>query len=147
MGLPSTAHQTLVMWAVRKMQADGFVPMAHDGIIPQFDCERRLRYPPNLSGLRPDAVAFSPLLSTFAFAEAKTEEDLASEHTKNQLRRYAALIGDRGLQTDCVYISTPRSAAMALDRLLRDLSLLSTRRIRRLHIPDCLVVDMRAAHA
>ena len=147
MGRPSTAHQTLVMWAVRKMQADGFVPMACDGILPQFDCERHLRYPPNLGGLRPDAVAFSPLRSTFAFAEAKTEDDLDSEHTKHQLRRYATLIGDVGFGTGCVYISTPRSAAMALDRLLRDANLLTAKQIRRLHIPDCLIADRSAAHA
>lgn len=147
MGRPSTAHQTLVMWAVRKMQADGFVPVACDGIVPQFDCQRLLHYPPNLRGLRPDAIAFSPQLSKFAFAEAKTEDDLGSEHTKLQLRRYAALIGENGLQTSCVYISIPRSASMALDRLLRDVGLLTAKQIRRLNIPDCLIADWSAAHA
>ena len=147
MGRPSTAHQTLVMWAVRKMQADGFVPMACDGILPQFDCERLLHCPPNLGRLRPDAIAFSPKLSAFAFAEAKTEDDLCSEHTKLQLRRYAELLDENGIGAVCVYICIPRSAAIALDRLLRDVGLLTSKRIRRLHIPNCFIADRSAAHA
>lgn len=144
---PSATHQTLLMWAVRKMQADGFVPMACDGRVPQFDCERRLPYPPTLHGLRPDAVAYSSLLSSFAFAEAKTEEDLNSEHTKRQFHRYAALLANCAVRPECLYISSPRSAATALDRLLKDVGLIAANRVRRLHIPDCLIADRSAAHA
>lgn len=147
MAHPSTVHQTLVMWAIRKMQADGFVPVACDGIVPQFDCERRLHPPPNLGGLRPDALAFSPLRSCFAFAEAKTEDDLHSDHTRRQLRRYAVVIANSCVRNSCLYISIPRSAAMALDRLLQDVGLLTAKQIRRLHIPDCLIEEGSVAHA
>lgn len=147
MGRPSTAHQTLVMWAIRKMQADGFVPMACDGNVPQFDDERRFHCPPNLGGLRPDAFAFSPLINSFAFAEAKTEDDIDSDHTRRQLRRYAAVISDSRLQGSRVYIAIPRSAAMALDRVLRNVGLVTARQVRRLHIPDCLIEEKSIAHA
>jgi hypothetical protein len=147
MAKPSTAHQTLVMWAIRKMQADGFIPMAYDGNVPQFDCERRLHYPPNLEGLRPDALAFSPVMGSFAFGEAKIEDDLDSDHTRQQFRRYAAIISDSSLSRSAIYVATPRSAALALDRLLRDVGLISARHVSRLHIPDCLIEERTSAHA
>ena len=143
----STAHQTLVLWTIRKMLADGFVPMAYDGNVPQFDCERRLHYPPNLGGLRPDALAFSPVMGSFAFGEAKTENDLYSDHTRRQFRRYAAITSDSALSRSAIYVATPRSAAMALDRLLRDVGLVTARHVRRLHIPDCLIEERTTAHA
>jgi hypothetical protein len=143
----STAHQTLVLWTIRKMLADGFVPMAYDGNVPQFDCERRLIYPPNLGGLRPDALAFSPVMGSFAFGEAKTENDLDSDHTRRQFRRYAAITSDGALSRSVIYIATPRSAAMALDRLLRDVGLFTARQVRRLHIPDCLIEERTTAYA
>ena len=143
----STAHQTLVTWAIRKMQADGFIPMAYDGNVPQFDCERRLHYPPNLGGLRPDVLAFSPAMGTFAFGEAKTEDDLDSDHTRHQFRRYAAITSDSSLNRSAIYVATPRSAAMALDRLLRDVGLIAAQHVRRLHIPDCLIEERISAHA
>jgi len=135
------------MWAIRKMQADGFIPMAYDGNIPQFDCERRLSYPPNLGSLRPDAIAFSPAMGIFAFGEAKTEDDLDSDHTRQQFRRYAAIAFDSFLSRSAIYVATPRSAEMALDRLLRDVGLIGTRHVRRLHIPDCLIEERTSAHA
>lgn len=143
----STAHQTLVMWAIRKMQADGFVPIAYDGNLPQFDCERRLHYPPNLGGLRPDAIAFSPVIGSFAFGEAKTEDDLDSDHTRNQFRRYATITSDCDFSRNAIYVAIPRSAAMALDRLLRDVGLIAARHVRRLHIPDCLIEERTTVHA
>ena len=143
----STAHQTLVLWTIRKMLADGFVPMAYDGNVPQFDCERCLHYPPNLGSLRPDAVAFSPVMGSFAFGEAKTEDDLDSGHTRRQFRRYAAITSGSTLSSSAIYIATPRSAAMALDRLLWDVGLITARHVRRLHIPDCLIEERGSSHA
>jgi hypothetical protein len=147
MANPSTTHQVLVMWAIRKMQADGFVPVAYDGKLPQFDCERRLHHPPTIGGVRPDAFAFSPEEGSFAFAEAKTYDDLNSDHTKRQLRRYARVSLSSSRNPPCIYIATPRSAAMALDRLLFDAGLITARHIRRMHIPDCLLYERSTAHA
>jgi hypothetical protein len=143
----STAHQALVMWAIRKMQADGFVPIAYDGNVPQFDCKRRLHYPPNLGGLRPDVLAFSPIMGSFAFGEAKTEHDLNSDHTRSQFRRYAAITSESSFSGTALYVVAPRSAAMALDRLLCDVGLIAVRYVRRLHIPDCLIEERTPVHA
>lgn len=134
---PSTAHQSLVTWAIRKMQADGYTPFAYDGGLPQFDCLRRLLNSQSLSGLRPDALGYSYSGNTFALAEAKTAADLLSTHTNIQFRHYRALLA---VATGAhLYLAIPRSAAMTLDRVLRDAGLHMTSSVMRLHIPDCFV--------
>jgi hypothetical protein len=145
MTTPSAAHQSLVMWAIRKMQADGFTPVAYDGCLPQFDCLRMLLTSPNLYGLRPDAFGYSYPDDAFALAEAKTVEDLQSVHTKLQLRHYKALIARSGRTR--IYLAVPRSAALILDYVLKEAGLLVMPSIKRLHIPDCFIFEGSVTHA
>lgn len=142
---PSPAHQCLVTWAIRKMQADGYTPFAYDGGLPQFDCLRRLLNSQNLSGLRPDALGYSYSGDTFALVEGKTAADLLSTHTKLQFRRYSALLAvARGTH---LYFAIPRSAAKTLDRVLLDTGLYMTGSVIRLHIPDCFVSEEEVVYA
>jgi len=144
---PSMTHQILVMWALRKIQADGFIPLAYDGVLPQFDCQRRLQYPPIVSGIRPDAFAFSPSNGVFAFGEAKTVFDVESTHTRHQLLSYARMTGLGGDGQACLYIVVPRSASKLLDRVLAEVGLIAARQLRRMHIPDCFVEDRSVSNA
>jgi hypothetical protein len=144
---PSVTHQTLVMWALRKMQADGFIPVAYDGDLPQFDCQRRLQHPPIVSGVRPDAFAFSPSDGAFAFGEAKTVEDIESTHTKQQLLSYARMTHRLGAEGARLYLVVPRSASTALDRVLVQVGLSAAKQVRRMHVPDCLVEERPASYA
>jgi hypothetical protein len=144
---PSTIHQTLVMWALRKMQADGFMPVAYDGALPQFDCQRRLQYPPIISGVRPDAFAFSPTNGVFAFGEAKTICDIESTHTKQQLLSYARMTGRTRGDRARLYLVVPRSASKALDRVLAEVGLIAAKQVRRMHVPDCFVEERSVSYA
>jgi hypothetical protein len=144
---PSTTHQTLVMWALRKMQADGFIPIAYDGALPQFDCQRRLQYPPIVSGIRPDAFAFSPSNGVFAFGEAKTVFDVESTHTRQQLLSYARMAGLGRDDHARLYIVVPRSASKVLDRVLAEVGLITAKQLRRMHVPDCFVEDRSVSYA
>jgi hypothetical protein len=139
MPIPSATHQALVMWALRKMQADGFVPVAYDGKLSQFDCQRRLQYPPIVSGVRPDVFAFSPSNGVFAFGEAKTVNDIESPHTKQQLLSYARMTGRTCGDQAALYIVVPRSGSRALDRVLEEVGLIAAKQVRRMHVPDCFV--------
>ena len=143
--MPSTVHQSLVTWAIRKMQVDGYVPFAYDGELSQFDCLRRLLNSPTLFGLRPDAIGYSYRDNAFAFAEAKTAADLISMHTKFQLRRYRALLA--ATSGTRLYFAIPRSAALTLDHVLRDAGLDTVGSVMRLHIPDCFVSEGELVYA
>jgi|SRR5579875_897561 len=136
---PSIAHQSLVMWAIRKMQADGYVPFAYDGRIPRFDCLNQMLRSQEVNGLRPDALGYSDVIDGFALAEAKTPDDLLSSHTKYQLYRYKLLLSASGKVR--LYFATARSAAPTADRVLQAAGLHVTRSIMRLHIPDCFLAE------
>jgi hypothetical protein len=135
------------MWALRKMQADGFTPIAYDGTLPQFDCQRRLQYPPIVSGVRPDAFAFSPSNGVFAFGEAKTVGDIESTHTKQQLLSYARMTTSARDNHAQLYIVVPRSGSKRLDKILAEVGLIAAKQVHRMHVPDCLVEERSVSYA
>ena len=145
--MPSTSHQTLLLWTVRKMIADGFLVVACDGSMPEGGPWNSLPSPFEFADSRPDALAIAPKTGELAFGEAKTWKDINTPHTRRQLRVFGRLI-DRHQGTACrLYIAVPRSTAPALDRVLRDVGLLGARHLVRLHIPDCFIAEERNEHA
>lgn len=133
------AHQSLLLWVVRKMTADGFMPCACDGTIAQETLWNKLSSPPNIMGIRPDACGIDPNTGTFAFGEAKTYHDIDNLHTRQQLRVLGYLIDRHSGKLCPIYFAVPRSAASVLDRVLRNVGLLGKSHLVRLHIPDCFV--------
>lgn len=139
--MPSSSHQSLVLWIVRKMTADGFLVAACDGSIPQGGFWSALASPPELAGVRPDVCAIAPATGQFAFGEAKTCQDIDTDHTRKQLRVFGRLLR-RDTGTECrLYLAVPRSSASLLDRVLVQIGLLGARHVVRLHIPDCFIRD------
>lgn len=140
--MPSTVHQTLLLWLARKITADGFVLTACDGSLPRGGAWNRLPRPIEAFQVRPDAYAVAPRTNAFAFAEAKTESDILNAHTRGQLRVLGALVRTGG--RDCrLYIAVPRSAAAVLDRVVHEANLAGTPQLIRMHVPDCLLEDDR----
>lgn len=137
--MPSHAHQSLLLWGVRRMISDGFCIAGFDGRIDQAGELNRLPAPIELRGVRPDACGVSPAEGTLGFVEAKTGGDIDNQHTRQQLRvlGYARM---RDRDTRCpLYIAIPRSCAYALDRVLIDVGLIGSRHVRRIHVPDILL--------
>jgi hypothetical protein len=134
----SRSHQWLVLWAIRKMMADGFVPQGCDGPLP---CGGRFNELPRslrIRGVQPDAWGISAS-GLIAFAEAKTWEDIDSVHTRHQLERLRSVLeSNRDVQWR-VYFAGPRSMSREIDALLSRVGLLGTPEVVRLHIPDCLL--------
>jgi hypothetical protein len=139
--MPSSVHQWLLLWLVRKMTADGFFVTACDGQLPQGGLWNDLPASIAAGGVRPDAWAVAPNTGAIAFAEAKTHVDIVNAHTRTQLRtigRFVLSSSDSRL-----YVAVPRSAAPILDRVIHDAGLSGTRQLVRVHVPDCLLEDDR----
>jgi hypothetical protein len=139
--MPSHAHQSLLLWGVRRMMTDGFRIAGFDGRIDQAGELNRLPAPIELEGVRPDACGVFPVGGTFGFVEAKTANDIDNLHTRQQLRvlGYTRM---RGGRIRCpLYIAIPRSCAYALDRVLIDVGLIGSNHVRRIHVPDILLVQ------
>lgn len=139
--MPSDAHQSLLLWTVRKMSVDGFLMVACEGSMPQGGAWSLLPPPPEMIRLRPDACGFDPETGDFAFGEAKTLKDIDTEHTRKQLRVFAQLVHRRDRTACRLYLAVPRSAVKTLDRVLGKAGLLGAPHVVRLHIPDCFVEE------
>jgi hypothetical protein len=139
--MPSSPHQSLVLWIARKMVADGFLVAGCDGSVPQGGVWNTLPRPPDVAGVRPDAYGIAPTTGKFAFGEAKARQDLDTEHTRKQLRVFGRLVQREGQSTCRLYIAVPRSAACDLDRVLCQVGLQGAKHVVRLHIPDCLISE------
>jgi hypothetical protein len=75
------------------------------------------------------------------FAEAKTALDVDNAHTRAQLRvlGFARMRGGRAYCP--LYLAIPRSRTYDLDRVLIDVGLVGTKHVRRIHVPDILLLD------
>lgn len=137
--MPSDVHQNLLLWAVRKMTADGYVPVACDGAIPRGGILNALPSPRHTGRYRPDTYGIHTRSGALTFGEAKTSADIATEHTARQLAMFGRLF-DQTQQDWCkLYISVPRSATSLLDRTLAKAGLLGRKNIFCMYIPDCMV--------
>jgi hypothetical protein len=123
------------------MTVDGFLMVACEGSMPQGSAWSLLPPPPEMIRLRPDACGFDPETGNFAFGEAKTSQDIDTEHTRKQLRVFAQLVHRRDRTACRLYLAVPRSAVKTLDRVLGKAGLLGAPHVVRLHIPDCLVEE------
>lgn len=121
------------------MSFDGFLILASDGAVPQGGAWNALPAPPEMMHLRADACGFDPNTGRYAFGEAKTSQDIDTEHTRRQLRVFAKLVHRLDGTMCWLYLAVPRSAVTALDRVLVESGLLEARNVIRLQIPDCFV--------
>jgi hypothetical protein len=136
--MPSTVHQTLLLWVVRKMVWDGYRVAGYDGKSELGGAWNELAPPPILSGVRPDAFGFDTHTGRVALAEAKTAEDILTAHTRLQLKTYVRIRTVTG-EACWLYIAVPRSAAPFLDRVIAEVTLSLTNEIIRVHVPDVLL--------
>jgi hypothetical protein len=139
------AHQTLLLWAARRMHADGYVVAGFDGTAPQGGNWNLLRAPFKLGGHRPDAWGMTPYGALLAFAEAKTAADILNRHTLEQLRIFGAVKMKTGSKPCALYVAVPREQAPKLDAALNAAGLLNAAHIIRMHVPEALLRDGRHA--
>lgn len=137
--MQSAVHQSLLLWAAKKMTSDGYLLGGYDGPSSRGGFWNNLPVPFELAGVRPDAWGLRRGDAVIGFAEAKTSNDIDNAHTRRQFR-VLANARMRATQASChLYIAIPRSSANALDDVLGELNLLSTAHIHRLHIPEAMI--------
>jgi hypothetical protein len=141
--MASIAHQWLLVWAARRMCADGFLLGGFEAYARQAGVWNALPPPFELRGVRPDAWGIRTEDSLLAFGEAKTEDDIDTRHTRAQLSVFGFTRMRQSVHRCPLYISIPRSAASRLDRVLADLDLIGAKHVIRLHIPDALIAGER----
>jgi hypothetical protein len=137
--MAGNAHQWLLVWAARRMCADGFFLGGFEAHARQAGVWNALPPPFELRGVRPDAWGVRTKDSLFAFAEAKAADDIDTRHTRAQLKVFGFTRMRRSVYRCPLYVSVPRSAASLLDRVLADLGLIGAKHVIRLHIPDALL--------
>jgi hypothetical protein len=139
----SSSHQALVLWILRKMVADGFVPSGCDGSVPQGGLWKSLPRPLVFAGVRPDAFGVATSTGEYAIGEAKTAMDIDTLHTRKQLTVFGRIRAEHGKSPCRLYLAVPRSSAPTLDRVLSDVGLATAKHVVRLHIPDCFLTEKR----
>ena len=123
------------------MTRDGIVLTGFEGPAPYAGAWNQLPPPFSIAGVRCDASGVVPETDEIAMGEAKTSDDLATEHSHRQLRVLGGLVDKRSRAPCRLYIAVPRSAAYELDRALIATGLISARHVIRLHIPDVLLEE------
>lgn len=139
--MPGRQHQALLLWAVRRMTADGFVVAGFDGVADRGGSFNALPTPFSLAGRRPDAWAAKDGGRLIAFAEAKSAGDILSRRTLSQLRTFGAVRMKDGASLCPLYVAVPREAAPMLDEALRSAGLISARNVIRIHVPEVLLTE------
>lgn len=123
------------------MVKDGYLVSGFDGRAPRGENLSSLPSPFVFRSVRADAWGQRPRDQMIAFGEAKTFNDVDTDHTRRQLQ----VLGKtcmKGSKTLCpLYIAVPRSAVYQLDRILIDVGLLRAKNVVRLHIPDVLLKE------
>ena len=133
------SHQTLLLWAVRRMIADGFVITGYDGKSAQGGRLNLLPKPFVLAGSRPDAWGIHQTSMLFGFAEAKTSLDIGTAHTRQQMRTFSAVKMKASGSPCPLYMAVPRSSLSHLQSVLGDLGLSAAPNILPVGVPDILL--------
>ncbi|QQN65274.1 hypothetical protein JIR23_05610 [Bradyrhizobium diazoefficiens] len=142
--MAGSVHQSLLLWAARRMSADGFIVSGFDGSAERGGRFNGLPSPFLLRGRRPDAWGADDNGSLLAFAEAKSAGDIRSSRTLDQFRIFGAVRTMRGVLCP-LYVAVPRESAPALDWALRAAGLASARNVVRIHVPEILLKEGRRA--
>lgn len=141
--MASRVHQWLLLWAARKMCADGFLLGGFEAPVPQGGHWNALPPPFELKGFRPDGWGVKIDQSLIAFAEAKSVGDIDTGHTRLQLKTFGFVeMRDSGVRCP-LYVAVPRSGVRQLDRVLADVGLLGAGQVKRIEVPDVLLREVK----
>jgi hypothetical protein len=135
--LAGEKHQFILGLVIRKMCEDGVTIYSIDGDYPGLFGEKIL-LPPTILRHRPDAMGIKNN-GQICIGEAKTENDILSNRTYEQLQDFATIKLNK---KNCeVFIGIPKSSQNTFDKSLKKLGLNGFRNIHVLYIPDELIND------
>jgi len=117
---PSREHQRLVGELISWMQTEGYrIRCGNYGNLSQ--CKEVRGYIPDVKGSSNDLNAYG---------EAKTEDDIDNNHSKNQFRVFANRVMKKSKAPCPFYIAIPKGSENDLRRVLRELGLNRSSHVR-----------------
>ena len=133
--MASKKHDFIVSAIVRKARKDGFKIAYLDGDFKAIDTIKP-EMPPKIIHHKPDVVGEKEN-GVFCIGEAKTQSDIFSERTKNQMRDFmkAVELNPRNK----LIVGVPENSKGDLERLLSLLGFINHRQIEKIYIPEKLL--------
>jgi hypothetical protein len=132
--VPGSVHRFLVRELIVVAQRLGYSVLGADAkyyLLGGKTCP----IPPTILRHQPDIIGAGSLAPHLLIGEAKTPSDLQSKRTREQLRDFTA-VADA-----VVLIAIPESAEGTLSRLLGDLGIGPSDRVRCIPVPEALFPD------
>ena len=136
--MPSKMHQMLIGLIGRKMREKGFEIIAFDGKEYLFD-GKILDMPPKIKRHKPDLLGYKYNSKDICIGEAKTNNDLYSKRTREQLIDYSSITTKSFNKPIEIIIGIPQSAEIELIELLKKLNLYKSSNVSYVWLPEELV--------
>lgn len=133
--MASKRHDFIVSAIARKMRKDGFKVIYLDGRYQDVD-EKKFDIPPKIINHKPDIVGENENIF-FCVGEAKTENDIFTKRTKNQIIDFLAIV--RLNSGNKLVIGIPLNAKEDLKKLLIELKFINQKQIEIICIPEELL--------
>ncbi len=133
--MASEKHDFIVSAIVRRIRQDGFKVIYLDGKYQDIDM-KELDIPPKIVNHKPDVIGGRESMS-FCIGEAKTENDLFTRRTKNQIIDFLAVV--RLNSESKLVIGIPLNAKRDLEKLLRELRVVNQKQIETIYVPEELL--------
>lgn len=133
--MASEKHDFIVSAIVRRMRQDGFKVIYLDGKYQDIDT-KELDIPPKIVNHKPDVIGGKESVS-FCIGEAKTENDLFTRRTKDQIIDFLAVV--RLNSESKLVIGIPLNAKGDLEKLLRELRVVNQNQIEIIYVPEELL--------
>jgi len=133
--MASLGHEFIVKCLVMKMRELGIEIIAFDGDWRKISTIK-LKTPPIIKRHRPDVLGLHYHSNELCIGEAKTQNDLHSERTKEQLVDFSSI-------DNCIFIiGIPKTAEMALLNLLGDLRIALSSSVQYIKISEDLYPEI-----
>lgn len=135
--MASKGHQMIAGLIARKMRMEGYGVISFDGnesIISQV----LLSVPPQISRHRPDLIGVNLKDKAICIGEAKTELDLKTKRTEEQLTDFSNITTTEGNLCNLI-IGVPQSAIPILKDVLTKIGIKDKKNISYVYLPDELL--------
>lgn len=133
--MASEKHDFIVSAIVRRMRQDGFKVIYLDGRYQDIDT-KELDIPPKIVNHKPDVIGGKESVS-FCIGEAKTENDLFTRRTKDQIIDFLTVV--RLNSESKLVIGIPLNAKGDLEKLLTELRVVNQKQIEIIYVPEELL--------
>ena len=138
--MPTKMHEMLIGLISRKMNEKGYIIVAYDGSFLKYYNDP-VPLPPIIGRHRPDIIGINTFEKIICIGEAKTDNDLKSKRTENQLIDFSTLTKKEKYYRYEIIIGIPYNSKECLIKLLEKLNINLNDRISYLTLPKELVDD------